>query len=444
MLASRNSPRPTRRGGRPDHPESILSPSRGPDPNPSRSRFSHAFLEAIPKSDLHVHLDGSLRLSTLIELARERKVELPSETPEGLLERVFKESYRDLPDYLHGFSYTCAVLTDEEALERVAYELAEDCLAENVHYVEVRFAPQLHVRPGLEVGRVIAAVDRGLGRAQRENEARLEVADDGVPPFRYGIVACALRMFTPGFSPYYRSLATVLDRWPAEEIYGVASLSLARSVVEARDTLGLPVVGFDLAGAEAGHPASDHVAAFQLAHRHFFKKTVHAGEAYGPQSIFQAITKLDADRIGHGTHLYAADTVRGEPDAERYVRQLSEYIADRRITLEVCITSNLQTMPELKRAADHPFGRMVREKLSVALCTDNRLVSRTTVTDELEQACAAFDLGPRDLRNVVIHGFKRSFFPGTYREKRGYVRRMIDRFDRIAAEHGVPLDRDRP
>jgi adenosine deaminase len=100
-------------------------------------------------------------------------------------------------------------------------------------------------------------------------------------------------------------------------------------------------------------------------------------------------------------------------------------------------------MPELQRVADHPFGRMVREKLSVALCTDNRLVSRTTVTRELEQACAAFDLAPRDLRNVVIHGFKRSFFPGTYRDKRAYVRRMIDLFDRVAAEHGVALERER-
>lgn len=411
--------------------------------SPTASRFPPGFLEAIPKSDLHVHLDGSLRLPTLIELARERRVELPSASPEGLLATVFKESYRDLPDYLHGFAYTCAVMTDAEALERVAYELAQDCLAENVRYVEVRFAPQLHVRPGLDVAQVIAAVDRGLARARAEHEASPAVAERGEPPFRYGIIACALRMFTGGFSPYYRTLISALDHWPPEEIYGVASLSLARAVIQARDELGLPIVGFDLAGAEAGHPASDHVAAFQLAHRHFFKKTVHAGEAYGPQSIFQAITKLNADRIGHGTQLYAAARVQGEGDPERYVRQLSEYIADRRITLEVCITSNLQTMPELKRVADHPFGRMVKEKLSVALCTDNRLVSRTTVTRELEQACEAFDLAPRDLRNVVIHGFKRSFFPGTYREKRTYVRTIIDLFDRIAAEHGVPMERER-
>ena len=427
----------------PSAPTLEAPPAPAEEGRTAAGRFPRGFLAAIPKSDLHVHLDGSLRLPTLIELARGRNVELPSATPEGLLELVFKQSYRDLPDYLHGFAYTCAVLDDEEALERVAFELAEDCLAEGVRYVEVRFAPQLHVRPGLGVGQVLAAVDRGLDRARRDHEASPAVAERGEPPFRYGIIACALRMFTAKFSPYFRTLVSVLDRWPSEEVFGVASLSLARAVIEARDELGLPIVGFDLAGAEAGHPASDHAAAFQLAHRHFFKKTVHAGEAYGPQSIFQAITKLNADRIGHGTHLYAADKVQGEVDPERYVRQLSEYIADRRITLEVCITSNLQTMPELKRVADHPFGRMVREKLSVALCTDNRLISRTTVTRELEQACTAFDLAPRDLRNVVIHGFKRSFFPGTYRDKRAYVRRMIDLFDRIAAEHGVPLERER-
>ena len=124
--------------------------------------FSRDFLEAIPKTDLHVHLDGSLRLATLIELARERGVQLPSETEEGLLELVFKEQYRDLPEYLHGFSFTSPVLCDEEALERTAYELAEDSLAEGVRYIEVRFAPQLHVRPGLDIGRILQAVDRGL------------------------------------------------------------------------------------------------------------------------------------------------------------------------------------------------------------------------------------------------------------------------------------------
>ncbi len=400
--------------------------------------YSDALLAALPKTDLHCHLDGSLRLPTLIELAKERGVKLPSNTPEGLREEVFKETYRDLPDYLHGFAYTCAVLTDEEALERVAFELGEDCLAEGVHYLEVRFAPQLHVRPGLGIERVLAAVDRGLDRVRRQHEATEGVKTGGVPPFRYGIIACAMRMFTGGFGPYFKDLTRVLDGWPISTVYGIASLSLARSVIDVRDRLGLPIVAFDLAGAEAGNPASDHIEAYDLAHKNFMKKTVHAGEAYGPESIFQAITKLHADRIGHGTHLYSADRVQVEEDPHRYVRRLSEYIADRRVTLEVCITSNLQTMPEFRRVEDHPFGRMVRDRLSVTLCTDNRLMSGTTVSRELKLACDAFHLTPAELRNVVLHGFKRSFYPGTYREKRAYVRQVIDYYDKVTAKHGLP------
>jgi adenosine deaminase len=402
-------------------------------------RIPEALLAELPKTDLHCHLDGSLRLESLIELAQDRNVKLPSYTAEGLRELVFKPHYRDLPDYLHGFAYTCAVLTDAEALERAAYELGADCLAEGVCYLEVRFAPHLHARPDLPVSAVLQAVDRGLDRIRREYEKTPEVQDGSRPPFRYGIITCAMRMFTAGFAPYFRDLLSVLGTWPVKDVYGAASLSLARAVVDARDRLGLPVVGFDLAGAEAGHPASDHREAYQYCHSHFLKKTVHAGEAYGPESIFQAITKLHADRIGHGTHLYDAVMVQSdEDDPHRYVRQLSQYIADRRILLEVCITSNMQTMPELRRVEEHPFGRMVEDRLSVSLCTDNRLVSDTTVTRELQLATDAFHINAAELRRVILHGFKRSFYPGSYRDKRNYVRQVIDVYDRVAAKHGLP------
>jgi adenosine deaminase len=395
-------------------------------------------LRALPKSDLHCHLDGSLRVSTLIELARERGVALPSDTEEGLRELVFKDHYHDLMEYLHGFRYTCAVLIDPEALERAAYELGQDCLAEGVVYLEVRFAPQLHVRPGLSVADVLKAVDKGLDRVRREHELSPAVTEHGYPPFRYGLITCAMRNFSAGFSPYYRGLLDALGaHWPMREVYGIASQTLVREVVDARDRLGIPVVAFDLAGAEAGHPASDHVEAYDLAHRHFLKKTVHAGEAYGPESIFQAITLLHADRIGHGTHLFRVDMVRAD-DPVRYVRQLAEYIADRRITLEVCITSNLQTLPELRRVESHPLGRMIEERLSVTLCTDNRLVSNTTVSRELRLAVDAFKLQASHLRNLVLHGVKRGFFAGSYREKRAYVRQVIDYYDKVAASHDLP------
>lgn len=393
------------------------------------------WIRRLPKSDLHCHLDGSLRVSTLIDLARERGVALPSNTEEGLRELVFKDQYVDLPDYLNGFAYTCAVLTDAEALERAAYELGEDCLAEGVCYLEVRFAPQLHVREGLSVEGVLQAVTRGLERVQREHAMKPEVRRGEAPPFRFGLICCAMRMFTPAFSPWFADLIGVLSHWPSTKVFGVASLSLVRSVVDARDRLGLPVVGFDLAGAEAGHPASDHEEAYRFALKKFLKRTVHAGEAYGPESIFQGITRLHADRVGHGTSLYSSEQVRGSKDPERFVRMLSEYIADRRILLEVCVTSNLQTMPHLSSVSDHPVGRMIRDKLSVSLCTDNRLMSRTTVTNELVKVKDAFDLTPSELRNLVIHGFKRSFFPGNYKEKRQYVRQVMDLYDEVIRTH---------
>lgn len=402
--------------------------------------YPRSLLRQLPKSDVHCHLDGSLRLETLIDLARQQGVSLPSHTPEGLREMVFKPHYKDLPDYLHGFAYTCAVLRTPEAIERVAYELAWDCIDEGTCYLEVRFAPQLLVHEGLTLEEVLRACADGLDRARREHE-QSDAVRAGAPPFRFGIIACAMRMFTAGFGPYYADLMRVMDGLPTREVYGIASETLVRKVVDARDRLGLPIVGFDLAGAEEGYPASDHVRAYAMAHRHFLKKTVHAGEAYGPESIFQAITKLDADRIGHGTRLFEWESVRESTAPREYVQQLAEYIADRRITLEVCVTSNMQTMPHLRRVEDHPLGRMIRERLSVSICTDNRLVSSTSSTDELAKVVEAFDLSPAELRNLIIHGFKRCFFSGSYLEKRRYVRDVIDWYDKVADEHGFPRGR---
>jgi adenosine deaminase len=400
--------------------------------------YTRSLFSALPKTDLHCHLDGSLRLDTLIDLAKTHNVKLPSNTPSGLRELVYKENYTDLMDYLHGFAYTCAVMVDAEAIERISFELGEDCLAEGVFFLEVRFAPQLFVRDGFGVDKVLAAVAKGLDRVRSKHILSQAVLNEGMPGFQYSITACAMRMFTKGFGPYYSKLLSSLEHSPAKEVFSIASLQLARAVVDARDRLGIPVVAFDLAGAEAGFPASDHIAAYDYLNRHFFKKTVHAGEAYGPQSIFQAMARVHADRIGHGTHLYRSDMVDSGVDGPEFVRLLAEHIADRRITLEVCITSNMQTMPELSSVADHPLGRMVKDRISVTLCTDNRLVSNTTVTDELVKATAAFDFSPLELRNVILHGFKRSFFPGSYKEKRAYVRTAINYYDKIASEHGLP------
>ncbi|MBP7275596.1 MAG: adenosine deaminase family protein [Kiritimatiellae bacterium] len=401
------------------------------------------FLERIPKTDLHLHLDGSLRIPTLIELARAAGVALPSETTEGLLETVFKARYSDLPDYLQGFAYTTAVLQTPEALERVAQELGEDNIAEGVRYIEVRYAPQLHLNQGMEIRDVIGAVHRGLERAQRAFNNRPEVQSGAELPFHYGIIVCAMRAFHPELGSYYRKLLDVMPHAPRHEIGSAASLEMARAAVQIRDETGWPIVGFDIAGEEAGYPAGEHADAFHYAHKNFLKKTIHAGEAFGPESIFQAITEGHANRIGHGTFLFAADRVTDPTiaDPQRYVELLAEYIASQRITIEVCLTSNIQTTPEIQDVRRHPVANMLDHELSVSICTDNRLVSRTSVSDELERLVNDVPCDPHRLRNVVVAGFKGSFFPGSYRNKRAFVRQVIRRYDELAAEYGLASPR---
>ena len=394
-------------------------------------KISSEFLANLPKTDLHVHLDGSLRIETLIDLAKAQNVSLPSQTPEGLYEKVFKERYNSLNEYLEGFMYTTAVTQDPESLERVSYELAWDNFNEGVRYIEPRFAPHLHVNEKQALHEVLMAVHRGLRRATDEINKRESIRKGEEPPFAYGIIVCALRMFTPEFGEYYRKVHEVHGFSSPKEIFSLTSLELARACVSIRREYGIPIVGFDLAGQENGYPAADHHEAFQFAHENFLKKTVHAGEAYGPESIFQAITDLHADRIGHGYHLFSPWLIEDDktPNKQQYVKELAQFIADRRITLEVCLSSNLQTNPGLRTLRDHAFREMYRNRLSISICTDNRLVSRTSVTRELELAVEHFNLNANDLRHLVIYGFKRSFFPGSYVEKRSYVRSVIDYYE---------------
>jgi adenosine deaminase len=403
------------------------------------TQLTTEFLQAIPKTDLHVHLDGSLRIGTLIELARAQRVTLPSESEAGLEDLVFKKQYANLVEYLQGFHYTVAVMQTPEALERIAYEFAWDNFNEGVRYFEVRFAPQLHINERQSIEDVLTAVQRGLQRAKCEFNQRPAVINQSEPPVECGIIACAMRAFFPGMSQYYDQFLQVHRFTRTKRVFALASLEMVQALIYVRDELGVPVVGIDIAGPEDGYPPDDHCEAFDLAHRHFFMKTVHAGEAYGPESIFQAITLLHADRIGHGYYLFAADKIQdmSVKDAEAYVRNLAQYIANRRITLEVCLTSNLQTNPHIGDMHKHAFARMKDERLSTTLCTDNRTVSKTTMTRELALACATFALTPAALRDIIIYGFKRSFFPGSYREKRAYVRRIIDYYDAIVARHAA-------
>ena len=394
------------------------------------------FIREIPKCDLHVHLDGSLRVKTLIDLAKKMKVKLPSYTEEGMNKLVFKDKYNDLPEYIQGFGYAIAVMQTPENLERIAYEFAWDNINEGVCYVEVRFAPQFHINKYMNIEGVVEAVAKGMDKAKSEYNRSPEVASGKFPSFEYGIISCAMRSIALGVSDYFDKFIEVHSSSPSSRVTALASYELVLAMIKVRDK-GLPLVGFDLAGAEAGFPAGEHRDAYALAHRNFFKKTVHAGEAYGAESIFQAITELHADRIGHGYYLFSEEMIKSRviKDKKEFINRLAQHIADRRITIEVCLTSNIQTNPKIGTIKDHSFRKMLDYKLSTAICTDNRTVSKTTVSKELELAVKNFDLTARELKNCMIYGMKRSFYPGSYIEKRGYVRHIIDFYEIVEARY---------
>jgi len=389
-------------------------------------------IKKIPKTDLHLHLDGSLRLETIIDIAKEEMIELPSYAVEGLNELVFKDFYENLEEYLKTFGYSCAVMQKPEYLERTAYELAQDNQAEGVRYIEVRFAPQLHINKDMDMETVISSVNNGFLKAQKEFNKQSEVKSGQEPPFNYGIILSALRSFGP-YSEYYSNFLNSLRYSDLKTITSLGSLELARGAVSIRDKTGIPIVGLDLAGAEEGNPAKDHRKAFEIAHQNFMSKTVHAGEAYGPPSIFQAITELHADRIGHGFYLFDASKIDDERinDKEKYINNLCKYIADHRVTIEVCLTSNLQTNPSLEKINDHSFRKMIERNLSTTICTDNRTVSKTSVTNEILIALENFEISASALKNTIIYGFKRSFFPDDYKNKRHYVRSCINYYEEL-------------
>ena len=336
------------------------------------------------------------------------------------------------------------------ALERIAYEFAYDNFAEGVRYFEVRFAPQLHAsvdpRDEMSMDQVVVYVNNGLQRAKIEFNAarqqRIESEETPVviePRYEYGIIVCAMRLFVPRMSRYYDALLAVHPDVPSEKLTGMASESLVLTAKKCRDELRIPVVAVDIAGAEAGYKASSHRHAFDVAHGFFFNKTVHAGEGYGPESIFQAVRDLHAERIGHGFHLFSEELVCGEENVDNkseYVRRLVKYLCDRRINMEVCLTSNLGTMPSLE-LKDHAFGKMMKAGLSVSINTDNRLMSRTNTKLELRKAVDTFNITPAELKVMIVNGFKRSFYHGDYSERCEYIRSVVDYYDALSRKFGI-------
>ena len=302
----------------------------------SPQNLSLDVIRRMPKVLLHEHLDGGLRPSTVVELARESGYELPYSEPEALGEWFHTGADRkSLPLYLEGFKHTIAVMQSAEALERVAYEFLEDMAADGVVYAEVRFAPHFHTSQGLGLDGVMVAVLRGLRRGH---------ADLGVD---FGLIVCALRNEPPELSIQLVELALAYREQGC--------------------------VGFDLAGEEAGHPAKEHVRAFQLAKRMNFSITIHAGESFGPESIWQALQYCGAHRIGHGTRL-VEDIVVYEGKVIK-VGSLAQYVLDHRIPLEVCLSSNLHT-GAVESIEAHPFPLFHDLGFRLTLNTDNRLMSK--------------------------------------------------------------------
>lgn len=347
-------------------------------------------LHALPKTDLHCHLDGSVRLRTMLELAEQQGVKLPASSEEGLAKAIkVGQRHGSLEEYLKGFEITLSVLQTEDALYRAAYELAIDAAAENCKLIEVRYAPVLHLQKGLKPTVVVEAVLEGLRAATRET---------GILA---GVLVCGIRNMSPEVS------------------LRLAELSVAYK--------NRGVLGFDLAGAEHGNPAKDHQEAFQLILNNNINCTVHAGEAYGPPSIAQALHYCGAHRIGHGVRL------REDGD-------LLNYVNDHRIPIECCPSSNVQT-GAVADIASHPFKFYLDFGIRVTINTDNRLITNTTVTKELAIVSGQFGLTASDIRNILVAGFKSAFL--TFHDRAQLVRGAQNEMDEVIRQfaekqNGVP------
>lgn len=333
------------------------------------------WIQRLPKVELHVHLDGSLRPQTMIELADEAGIRLPARDAASLAEAMLVRDVTCLEEYLDRYRVTIALMQTREAIRRIARELVLDLAAENVRYFETRFCPALHT-PAMSDAEAIEAALAGLreGSDASDCEARL--------------IVCGLRTM------------------PSE-----TSTRMARAAVEARDR---GVVAFDLAGAEAGHPAKDHAGAFDIARDGGLRLTCHAGEGYGPDSVRQALEDCGAERLGHGTRLHE------DP-------QLENEVLERGVPLEVCVTSNVHTRT-VDTAASHPVRRYLERGHCVTLNTDGRLMDGITLTDEYWLAHRELGFDANELRQVVHNAASSAFLGGAERQS------LLERIERELAD----------
>ena len=338
--------------------------------------FSSELIKKLPKAELHCHLDGSLRIKTIIELAEIQGVDLPSKNEDDLSKILsIGSSEKSLESYIKKFDITLSVLQTPKSLERAAFELAMDCHNDGVRYLEVRYSPILHTKKGMKLSETIDSVKNGLSQAF--NECGILT----------GIIICGIRHISPDHS-----------------------LELANLSIKYKNK---GVIGFDLAGAEENFPAKKHKEAFYSILNNNINTTIHAGEVFGPKSIHQAIHVCGAHRIGHGT--------RAIEDTD-----LLNYINDHRIPLEVCLTSNINTK-SVSSISMHPFKKYLDEKIRVTLNTDNRLISKTTLSNEYKIAINNFNLNESEIRTIIINGFKSTFQP--HNERRKLIRNIVNELE---------------
>ena len=333
-------------------------------------KLSKDFLRALPKVLLHDHLDGGLRAQTVIELAKDIGYKKLPTTDAGELQQWFFRgaSRGSLTLFLEGFAHTCGVMQTEEALERIAYETVEDMHKDGVVYFETRFCPALHTDNGLHWEEILNAVLKGLEKGKK---------DFGV---ECGVIVCALRN---------------------QKI----SLEMAELAVDFRER---GVIGFDLAGEEGGFPPKDHIDAFHYIQRQNFNITIHAGEAFGKESIWQAIQWCGAHRIGHATRLIE-DIAVAEGKIVK-MGTLAQYVLDKRIPLELCLSSNLHT-GAVDKIEQHPFSIFKAGNFRITLNTDDRLMSNIDFTHEFQLAVDTFNITINDLEKITINAMKSAFAP---------------------------------
>ncbi len=336
-----------------------------------------------PKVMLHDHLDGGLRPQTIIELAKEIKYnKLPSSDAGELADWFHQGANKgNLVEYLMGFEHTTAVMQTKEALKRVAYEMMEDMKDDGVCYIETRFAPVFHTSKGLHHDEIVEAVLEGLEKGKRDFNVG------------YGLILCGMRNMEN-------------------------TLEIAELAVNFRKQ---GVVGFDLAGEEGGYPPKRHIEAFQFIQRSNFNITVHAGEAFGKESIWQAIQWCGAHRIGHGTRILE-DLVVDKDGKILGLGDLAQYILDKRIPIEVCLLSNVHT-GAIDKIENHPFWKLYKNKFRVTINTDDRLMSDTTLTKEFITANEVFGLNLEDVEKITINAMKSAFIP--YNERLNYIYSVI-------------------